>query len=168
MMFTSSFSSLFLTARMVFSDKSYILIATIVGAAFWILFASFDQLLIFSPIFTFWLPSDAIPGFIISNVTAALMGIVVSMNVYVFRNSKLKLGASFFSGSSLSVISSTCASCSSVGFALVTTFGAAGVAASTFLSVYQIPIRLISLGLLVWAYYSTHNKLTKSCVLNEK
>lgn len=160
-----SFSSLSLTARIVFSNKLYVLIAVIVGSTFWILFNSFDQLLILSPVPTFWLPSDAILGFALSNATAALMGIVVGMNVYVFRNYRLKLGASFFSGSSLSVISSVCVGCSSAGFALITTFGAAGVAASTFLSVYQLPIRAASLGLLVWAYYSTHSKLTKSCII---
>jgi hypothetical protein len=72
----------------------------------------------------------------------------------------------FFSGSTLSMISSTCASCSSVGFLLVSTFGGIGVTASTFLSNYQTPLRVISIALLVWALYSASNKLTQSCALN--
>ena len=93
------------------------------------------------------------------------MGIVVSMNVYVFRHSKgLKItAASFFSGSTLSVLSSTCASCSSLGFLLVSTFGGVGVTASTFVSNYQIPLRIVSIALLVWALYSVSNKLTTGC-----
>jgi hypothetical protein len=93
------------------------------------------------------------------------MGVVVSMNVYVFRHSKgLKIiAASFFSGSTLSVLSSTCASCSSLGFVLVSTFGGLGVTASTFLSNYQIPLRIISVALLIWALYSISNKLTRGC-----
>ena len=52
-----------------------------------------------SPVFVFYLPDDAVTGFILSNITAVLMGVVVSMNVYVFRHSKgLKItAASFFS-----------------------------------------------------------------------
>jgi hypothetical protein len=56
----------------------------------------------------------------------------------VFRHSKLKIGlAAFFSGSTVTVLSSTCASCSSLGFLLVSVFGGTGVAASSFLSNYH-------------------------------
>ncbi|MDP2667956.1 MAG: hypothetical protein Q8O65_04510 [Nitrosopumilaceae archaeon] len=121
----------------------------------------------FLPVFVFYLPEDAIPVFVLSNAISALMGIVVSMNVYVIKNSKFKMSKSFFSGSSVGVISGACASCSSMGFILLTSFGSIGVAASTFLSVYRIPLLLVSIALLGWAYYSIHNKLTKSCMLNE-
>ena len=89
------------------------------------------------------------------------------MNAYVLRHSKgLKINIkSFFSGSTLSVLSSTCASCSSLGFLLVSTFGGIGVTASAFLSNYQTPLRILSIGLLIWALYSISNKLNKSCIL---
>ncbi len=51
-----------------------------------------------------------------------------------------------FSGSPMSVLSSTCASRSSLGFLLISTFGGLGVTASTFLTNYQIPLRVISTG----------------------
>ena len=151
-----------------FSNWSYIALAAVVSSIFWIIFSVFDQLLFFSPVFVFYLPDDAVLGFLISTITAVIMGIVVSMNLYVLRHSrglKMSIG-SFFSGSTLSVISSTCASCSSIGFLLVSTFGGVGVTASTFLSNYQIPLRILSIALLVWALYSISNKLTKSCGLN--
>ena len=143
----SRLSFIFISIRMVFfSNWQYIALATLVSSIFWIIFSVFDQLLFFSPVFVFYLPDDAVTGFILSNITAVLMGVVVSMNVYVFRHSKgLKINAaSFFSGSTLSVLSSTCVSCSSLGFLLVSTFGGLGVTASTFLSNYQIPLRIIS------------------------
>jgi hypothetical protein len=49
----------------------------------------------------------------------------------------------FFSGSSIGVLSSTCASCSSLGFLLVSALGGAGITISTFLSNYQTPLRII-------------------------
>ncbi len=154
---------------MVFLNWSYLLLAGVTAAIFWIVFNIFDQLLFFSPIVIFYLPDDAVIGFILATITSVLLGMVVSMNVYVFRHSKLKIGlTSFFSGSTVSVLSSTCASCSSLGFFLVTVFGGTGVAASSFLSNYQTPLRFLSVLLLIWALYSISNKLTKSCTMNQQ
>jgi hypothetical protein len=152
---------------MVFSKWLYVLIAGIVTSVFWILFNIFDQLLFFSPIIIFYLPDDAILSFVISNITAILLGIIISMNIYVFKYSNLRINlTSLFSWSSISVISSACASCSSIGLLLVTTLGGIGVYALTFLSNYQIPLRIVSILLLIWAYYSSSNKLTKGCTFN--
>jgi hypothetical protein len=159
--------SLAIPFRMVFSNWHYLSIAAITAAIFWIVFNVFDQLLFFSPIVIFYLPDDAVVGFILSTIASILLGIVVSMNVYVLKHSKLKINlASFFSGSTVSVLSSTCASCSSLGFLLVSTFGGAGIAASTFLSNYQTPLRVLSIILLIWAVYSISNKLTRTCKIN--
>ena len=102
----------FLTAfQLVFSKPTYIAIAGFISIIFWIIFNILDELLFFSPVFVFYLPDDAIGSFIISSITAPLLGAVVAMNVYVVRNSRLKLSrASFFSGSSISIVSSACAS----------------------------------------------------------
>ena len=157
----------FLTAfQLIFSKPTYIAIAGFTSIVFWIIFNILDELLFFFPVFTFYLPDDAIGSFIISSITAPLLGVVIAMNVYVFRNSRLKLSrASFFSGSSMSIVSSACASCSSFGFFLISTFGGAGILASTIMSNYQIPIRLIALRLLAWTLYSVSNRLTKSCII---
>ena len=163
---TSWQDSLILSFRMVFLNCSYLLLAGVTAAIFWIVFNIFDQLLFFSPIVIFYLPDDAVIGFILATITSVLLGMVVSMNVYVFRHSKLKIGLSaFFSGSTVSVLSSTCASCSSLGFLLVSAFGGTGVAASSFLSNYQTPLRVLSIALLTWALFSIANKLTSSCVI---
>jgi hypothetical protein len=163
---TSWQDSLILSFRTVFSNWSYLLIAGGTAAIFWIIFNVFDQLLFFSPIVIFYLPDDAVIGFILATITSILLGIVVSMNVYVFSHTKLRIGlASFFSGSTVSVLSSTCASCSSLGFLLVSVFGGTGVAASSFLSNYQTPLRVLSIALLIWALFSIANKLTSSCVI---
>jgi hypothetical protein len=155
------------SARMVFSSKPYIVLAAAVAVAFWIIFNVFDGLLFFSPFLDFYypIPQDAIPSFILSNVTAPLVGVVVSMNAYVVRKSGLGGSkSSFLSGTSLGTVSSMCVGCSPVGFYLATTFGTAGVAASAILSNYQLPLRLLAIGLLAWAYYSAHRNITRSCV----
>ncbi|HJS69021.1 MAG TPA: hypothetical protein VJ730_06325 [Nitrososphaera sp.] len=154
-------------ARMVFSNKPYSVLAAAVAVAFWTIFNVLDGLILLSPLdFYYPIPADAVPGFVLSHVTAALVGIVVSMNVYLFRNLSARGNKTpFLSGSTLGTVSSMCAGCSSVGFYLAATFGTAGVAASTFLSNYQLPLRLLAIGLLVWAYYSAHRRIAKSCAM---
>ncbi len=154
--------------RIVFSNPLYTIISLLVATFFWIILNVISELLFFSPIWIFYLPDDAVFGFILTNITAILIGIVVSMNIYIIRNSKLKLSKSLFSGTSIGLISSTCASCSSIGFALVSTFGGIGILISNFLSVYEVPLRIISIAILVYAIYSSHNRITKRCLLDFK
>jgi hypothetical protein len=85
------------------------------------------------------------------------------MNAFIVR-SKLKADkSSVLSGSTLGTVSSMCAGCSSVGFYLASTFGTAGVAASSFLSNYQLPFRLVALALLILAYYAAHKRVVANC-----
>ena len=159
-------SRFLLTIRIVFGNPFYLTLATAIAVLFWITFNLLDDLLFFSPILVFYLPDDAITSFVLSNVTSMLLGLVAAMNVYIFRHIRMINRTSLFSGSSLSVITSACASCSSLGFFLISTFGSVGLLASTILSNYQIPLRLISIGLLFWATYSASKRLAANCVLD--
>jgi hypothetical protein len=159
--------SLPLSVKVVFSIHTYIVIATAVAIPFWILFNVFDQLIFFEPIWIFYLPEDAILGFILTAMISILIGMLVSMNIYVIRHSKLKISRrSLFSGSSLSIISSVCSSCSSVGFLLISTFGSIGIITSNLLTIYQVPLRIISVAILIFALYSIHKRITQSCVVD--
>lgn len=163
---TSLKNTIPLAFKMVFSNPIYVVIAAAVLTTFWIVFNVLDQLLFFSPVFTFYLPDDAIAGFIIANITSILMGILIAMNVYVIRNTKVRLDKSLFSGSILGIASSACASCSSIGFLIISTLGGFGIFATDFLTNYQTPLRLVSIAILLWALYSVHNKITRPCILN--
>ena len=164
--------SILASLRLVFSHWTYITLAGTIAAIFWIIFNVVDQLLFFYPIIIFYLPEDAILGFILSSTTASILGMVVSMNVYVFRHSrdiKYMNATSFFSGSSIGILSSTCASCTSLGFLLASTLGGAGLTLSTILSNYQTPLRILSIMLLIWAFYSVSIRLNKGCkMVNSK
>lgn len=144
----------------------YFGISVTVFSTFWIFFNILDQLLFFSPILYFYIPEDALIGFIITNFSAALLAIVISMNIYAIRNSRLRLDKSLLSGSVLGIVSSACASCSSIGFLIISTFGGIGIIATGFLTNYQIPLRLLSIGIMVWALYVVLNRITRNCVLN--
>ena len=145
----------------------YIGLALLVFVLFWIFFNVFDELLYFTPIFYFYIPDDAIVGFILSTASAILLGVVIPMNIYLLRNSSIKLDKSLISGSFLTLITSICASCSSIGFIIISTFGSAGIIATAFLTNYQTPLRLVSLGILVLALYTVCRRIVNSCTINK-
>ena len=146
----------------------YIGLTILVFTLFWIFFNVFDELLYFSPILYFYLPNDAIVGFILSTISASLLGVVVSMNIYMSRNSSIRLDKSLISGSFLTILSSACASCSSIGFIIISTFGSAGVIATAFLTNYQVPLRLVATCILIVPLYTLCRRVTKSCSLDNK
>ena len=145
----------------------YIGLSVLVFVLFWIFFNVFDELLYFTPIFYFYIPDDAIVGFILSTASAILLGVVIPMNIYLLRNSSIKLDKSLISSSFLTLITSVCASCSSIGFLIISTFGSAGIIATAFLTNYQIPLRLVSLGILVLALYTVCRRIVNSCSINK-
>jgi hypothetical protein len=77
----------------------------------------------------------------------------------------LKLDKSIFSGSILAIISSACASCSSLGFLVISMFGGFGIITIDLLTNYQTPLRMISIVILLWALYHTHNRIIKPCAI---
>ena len=53
-----------------------------------------------------------------------------------------------------------------IAFSIITTFGTAGSIASSFLSVYEIPIRLTSIGILGIVIFVTTKSLSRECKIN--
>jgi len=145
----------------------YLGISVMVFSSFWIFFNILDQLLFFSPILYFYVPDDALTGFIIANFSASLLAIVISMNVYAIKNSKLRLDKSLLSGSVLGIVSSACASCSSIGFLIISTFGGVGIITTAFLTNYQIPLRILSIGIMIWALYVVLDRITRNCKIKD-
>jgi hypothetical protein len=151
--------------RTAFSNPLYVAIASVAGLIFWIVTNTFDNILFFSPFLTFYVPNDMIEAFILTCINSVLIAILVNFNLYIIRNLKLKLSKSALWGTTISVISSTCASCSTFGFALASTFGGLGFLASNFLSSNQITLRAISTIVLLFAVCTCYIKTRNSCKL---
>ena len=84
----TSIGSIKMATSVLLNNRVHLAIVVGIAVAFWIAFNVLDQLLFFFPFLDFYLPSDALPTFVLSNVTSVLMGLVVSMNVYILRNLK--------------------------------------------------------------------------------
>ena len=57
-------------------------------------------------------------------------------------------------------------SCGPIGFTVITTFGTSGSIASSFLTNYEIPLRLISIGILFLVLLTTMRSLSTECKIN--
>ena len=156
------------SVKMVFSNVYYFILAAAISISFWIFFSIFDQLLFFSPILYFYLPDDAIPKFIASTIISVLLGIVISMNIFTFKFLKLRFSKSLFSAGGLGILTGSCASCSSLGFVLISSMGGIGITFSSFISNYELHLQILSVAILIYGLISIDSKLTKNCLLKNK
>lgn len=161
----SGSSSGIVAMQTVFARGTYIALAAAVAAGFFMLFSTLDEYLFFEPALVFYLPPDAAANFALSVAISVLLGIVISMNVYVLSSRLGKRTMSpWLSGSFIAAATGACG-CTSLGFALITTFGGAGILASSFLTNYQVPLKIVSLAILFVAYYSLQKKVIQGCVI---
>ncbi len=85
------------------------------------------------------------------------------MNIFRIRQIKKtnKIGISLF-GTIIGASAGAC-SCGPVGFSIITTFGTAGGIATAFLDMYEIPLRIISIGILIVVFFTSLKSLKNEC-----
>jgi len=86
------------------------------------------------------------------------------MNIYRVRLLTVKtrkIGGSIL-GSLIGASAGAC-SCGPIGFTIITTFGTAGSVATSFLTEYEIPLRLTSIVILLIVLFTTTRSLSFEC-----
>ena len=140
------------TIKLVFSNIRYIVLAGIIFVGLLVPLSIVSEYIFLEPYVIAYVPVDGLLGFILIVMVSFLSGLVLSMNVYRIKNfrhlPKRKMGGGIF-GSIVGAIAGAC-SCGPIGFAVISTFGAAGGVATAFLTNYEIPIRLASIGILLF------------------
>jgi hypothetical protein len=159
-------NSISLVTRTVFSNPLHLIIGSITGIVFWIVTNKFDSILFFSPFLAFYVPSDILGVFFLSCINSILVGILVVFNLHIIRNLKQRISKSALSGTTISIISSTCASCSTFAFTIASTFGGLGFVVTNFLSDNQLLLREISTLVLLFALCICYIKITNNCKLS--
>jgi hypothetical protein len=162
------FNSISFVVKTAFSNPIHIIIGSITGIVFWVVTNMFDNILFFSPFLAFHVPSDMLGIFLLSCVNSILVGILVNFSLHMLSNLKLKFSKSALSGTTASIVSSTCASCSTFAFSIASIFGGLGFAISDFLVANQTIIREISTLILLFAVYTNYTKIRNSCKLPYK
>jgi len=150
--------------KLVFSNFSYIFLAVIIFVTMLIPLLIISEFIFVEPFLIFYVPYDRALSFILIITVSALAGLVLSMNV--FRIKTLRLKAKKMSGGVFgSVIGASAGACSCgpIGFAVISTFGSIGGTATAFLANYEIPLRLVAIGILLITYFSTVKSLSTEC-----
>lgn len=152
------------TLRLVFSNKKYLALSIAIFGILLVLLSVVSEFIFFSPTFLFYVPVYDITNFSLIVIISALSGLVISLSIYRIRTLKSGIrrsGTGFF-GSILGASAGAC-SCGSVGFAVVSAFGAVGGTATAFLTNYELPLRLISIAILGYTYYAAVKGIMSQC-----
>jgi len=154
--------------KLVFSNKAYIVLAAAIFVGMLIPLSIISEYIFLEPYVVGHIPPGTEFGFSLIVIVSALSGLVIPMNIYrirIMRISKKKMSGSVF-GSFIGAAAGAC-SCGPIGFAVISTFGSVGAVTTSFLTVYEIPLRLGAIALLGLVYYTTVRSLKIECQLNK-
>lgn len=156
------------TLKLVYSNISSWIISGLLFSILFIFLLSAREFLFFEPFFVFQLPIDWILSFILIIITSGLIALVTSLVVFQIRTIKRdtsKTGTGVI-GSIIGVGAGMCTSCGAIGFSIIATFGVAGATTLSFLTEYEIPIRLVSIAILSGTYFFMIKGIAKGCKIN--
>ena len=144
----------------------YIFLAIVIFLLFYIPLIVVTEVLFFEPYLFFYVPIYQLSNFLSIVVISALTALVLSMSVYRIRflkatTKKLRSG---LLGSFLGAGAGAC--CGEIGVALISIFGAVGSAATSLLTNLEIPLRVLSIGILVFTYFMIVRDLNRECKLD--
>jgi uncharacterized membrane protein YraQ (UPF0718 family) len=123
-----------------------------------------SEFLFIEPFFVIHVIEDRAFSFTLLVAISFMSAVVIPMNIYRIRTlqkSTTKIGGSLL-GSIIGASAGIC-SCGPIGFSIISTFGTVAGTATAFLTYYEIPLRLVSLGLLCLVYYTTAKSISIEC-----
>ena len=155
--------------KFVFSNLKYLFLSIIIFISMLIGLLILSEYIFLEPYVVSHVPSGTEFGFILIVSISALSALVLPMNIFritILQKSKQKMGGGVF-GSIIGAVAGAC-SCGPIGFAVISTFGSVGATATAFLTNYEIPIRLVAIGILTITYFTTVKSLKIECKINSK
>ena len=150
--------------KVVFSNFKFLILSLVIFSSMLTILLLISEFIFLEPYFVTHIPSGSELGFILIVVLSGLSALVIPMNLFRiinFKNSKQKMSGSIF-GTIVGSAAGAC-SCGPIGFAVISTFGSVGATATAFLTNYEIPIRIIAIGILVITYFTTIKSLKSEC-----
>jgi hypothetical protein len=155
------------TLKFVFSNPKYIILALVIFTSMLIGLLILSEYIFLEPYVVSHIPSGTELGFVLIVIISALSALVLPMNIsriIILQKSKQKMGGGIL-GSIVGAAAGAC-SCGPIGFAVISTFGSVGATATAFLTNYEIPIRIVAIGILTVTYFTTVKSLKTECKLN--
>ena len=153
--------------KIIYSNPSNILIAIGIFFLLFIPLITISEFLFFEPFIVFSLYPETVLSFSLIVVLSFLSSLAISMNIYRVKLIKetRKIGSSII-GTIIGASAGAC-SCGPIAFSIITTFGTAGSIASSFLTIYEIPIRLTSIVILGIVILVTTKSLSYECKMSQ-
>ncbi len=156
--------------KLVFSNPAYLILSGLIFAGMLLLLLHTRELLFFEPYFVFHLGQGDYLSFALIIIVSGLMGLVISMAAYriqTLRASTKKMGSGLL-GSIVGAGAGVCTSCGPIGFALISTFGVGAAITFSFLTIYEIPIRIVAIAILTGTYFLMVKGIASECKINMK
>jgi len=150
--------------RLVFSNSKYLILSITIFSTMLVGLLILSEYIFLEPYVVSHIPSGTEFGFVLIVIISALSALVLPMNIFrinILKKSKQKMGGGVF-GSIIGAAAGAC-SCGPIGFAVISTFGSVGATATAFLTNYEIPIRIIAIGILAITYFTTVRSLKIEC-----
>ena len=149
--------------KLVFSNYRYSTISILITLGLFFSLSIVSEYLFIEPYVVFAVYLDTAFNFSLIVIISILAGMVVSMNIFRVKLVKKvrKIGSSI-TGTVIGASAGAC-SCGPIGFSIITTFGTTGSIASSFLTNYEIPLRLISIAILVLVLWTTLKAIPREC-----
>ena len=152
------------TIKLVFSNFKYLVLSTVFFSTMVIGLLILSEYIFLEPYVVSHIPSGTELGFVLILIISVLSALVIPMNIFrinILKKSKQKMSGGIF-GSVIGAAAGAC-SCGPIGFAVISTFGSVGATATAFLTNYEIPIRIIAIGILTITYFTTIKSLKIEC-----
>jgi hypothetical protein len=156
------------TIKLVFSNFKYLILSTVFFSAMVIGLLILSEYIFLEPYVVSHIPSGTELGFVLILIISALSALVIPMNIFrinILKKSKQKMSGGIF-GSVIGAAAGAC-SCGPIGFAVISTFGSVGATATAFLTNYEVPIRIIAIGILTITYFTTVRSLKVECKISQ-
>jgi hypothetical protein len=152
---------------LVFSHRRYLALSIVIFVGLLLILLTASNFIFFQPNLLFYVPSDQVLNFSLIVIIAALSGLVISLSIYRVKllGNGIKKSGTGLLGAMIGTSAGACG-CGPVGFAAVSAFGTIGSTATSFLSNYDLPLRLVSIGVLVCAYYFTIKGISGQCKIS--
>ena len=150
--------------KTVYSNSKYLFLFAVIFSIMLVGLLILSEYIFLEPYVVSHIPSGTEFGFVLIVTISALSALVLPMNIFrinILKKSKQKMGGGIF-GSIIGAAAGAC-SCGPVGFAVISTFGSVGATATAFLTNYEIPIRIIAIGILAITYFTTVKSLKTEC-----
>ena len=156
------------TIKLVFSNFKYLVLSTVFFSTMMIGLLILSEYIFLEPYVVSHIPSGTELGFVLILIISTLSALVIPMNIFrinILKKSKQKMSGGIF-GSVIGAAAGAC-SCGPIGFAVISTFGSVGATATAFLTNYEVPIRIIAIGILTITYFTTIRSLKIECKISQ-